>query len=420
MKELLDVALWYGRNPKLVKGLCQDRSEYRKFLLNSALPHVMLLKDEDGFSIDEASLKFVLDELKHLGVQKDYALQQTLKGMFMSENRNSPKKLLLAKYSGNQLFIGKAYAEFKQKAAGKRNFIDPSVKIYTASHGFKFISKMQEGDHDDFFPIASNLYLIERNGNKEVWKENLKLYVDFSRLDGYTQEKEIYAAVEHKNIIKCLGLTNIDGIDFMRFEFFPGKQLSEYTKKDSLLPVDESVKIIKTLAEVLDYLHEKGILYMDIKDKNVMYDGKEVKLLDFGMARYLDKPIDDQTCVRSLLSTPAYVAPECGTSFKVYKQTDTFMLGVLFYQLLTGKHPFANYDFSEGDDKRESEIIKYSLSNIFNDYNPKDLENYPILNDLIGRMLDKDPKKRPLPKEIADCLGNEFVSKDYENIILSI
>jgi serine/threonine protein kinase len=129
------------------------------------------------------------------------------------------------------------------------------------------------------------------------------------------------------------------------------------------------------------------------------------------MAQNAKKDEVGNSYAQSLLSTPRYVPPEMATTFTSYKKSDIFQLGILFHELLTGEHPFARcelYNFKEGDENRESELVKYVPANTYNDYNsqPDLLKNDSKLNTIIGQMLNKDYKKRPDAKSIVLYLSD--------------
>jgi serine/threonine protein kinase len=332
-------------------------------------------------------------------------------------NRNAPKRLLLAEETGDQDLIGSALQFCSDTEDVNRKGLDALISRFTAVSGQKMVRKMQQGDTDSFFPVASNIYLIEKAGQQEVWKENVRLYTDFSRLDGYNCEKEIYERLAadsecpSESFIDYRGSMTIEGNEFLRFGFFEGKELTDYITEDpkKRLSVKQAARVVRSIAQTLDYLQSKGVLYMDVKDKNFLYDGEQVKILDFGMAQMFDGPVDSETEARSLLSTPAYIPPEWGRTFTAYASSEVFQLGVLFHQLMTGKHPFAQYDFTEGDKHRESEIMKYSLSNMYNDYSPIEILSEPGRWDITCRMLDKDYTARPTMKDVAEELDRYVI-----------
>ena len=396
-KNLLDVALWYGKHPNLIKKMA-DQEVYANFLLTKAIPYLSMQRDEEGFFLDGENYEFVRDELKAMNKEPREVIRKNLLEMQKNNNSNIPKQILLSKIINNPDLAKSAIIEYAKLTQLKRSHIHDKVKEYCEANGMDYEGYMQEGDADPYFPVASNLFSVN-NGTPEVLKENLKLYVDFSNFNGYNQEKEILEKIKHPNIIEYRGTMNIDKFEFLRFGLFEAEELSTHTLKNYLLPPEEAINVVKTLAETLLYLHSKKIMYLDIKDKNVMYDGETVKLLDFGMARILNKKVDKDSCVRSLLSTPAYIPPEWGKEFTAYGNSEVFQMGVLTYQLMTGMHPFSHIKFEE--DIRESEIVGYALPNCFNPYNPvKSIRKYPQINELVEGMLIKDHTQRPSMQEV--------------------
>ncbi|MBN2051873.1 protein kinase [Candidatus Woesearchaeota archaeon] len=422
LKELLELGLTYGRhglvNDLIKQGQSLSRTDYSKFIVERAIPNMRVERETNTFYLDEQKLEQMLDNYEaavgsneKVIVDRKRVVKRIVDKLEKAGNENIPRRVFLADYSGDPWLISSAREDFKKKLKPVRRRIDDVVNEYCKESSIRLVKKIQSGDSDDFFPISSHLYLAEEEsrgtGIREriVIKENLKLYVDFSRLDGYNMEKEIYEKISkkpHDNIISYLGSAKKDGVELLKFKFFEGENLSKYTKKGARLSLKEGVRIIRVLADVMNYLHDNNILYGDIKDTNVLYSPrtKEVKLLDFGMSRLLEEKVSGDTYVTSLLSTPKYVAPETGTRFRVYKKTDVFQLGVLLYELVVGKHPFAKpgYELAEGegDGLRESEIMKYSLCNLCKEYDSKAavLKDNNELKELLDKALEKNIDKR--------------------------
>lgn len=414
LDELFELGMAYGRyelvNELIRRGAKISRKDYANFIVERAIPHMRMEREDNTFYIDKKKLEEMLDEYEHITQEKinrKKIVKSIVERLEKAGNRNIPKQVFLTNYSGDPWLIANATEKFRKKLKPVRKRIDDIVEEYCDESSIKFIKKMQSGDTDDFFPISSHLYLAEEKSKgiieRVVLKENLKLYVDFSRPDGYNMEREIYEKISqkpHDNIITYLGSAEKDGVELLKFKFFNGEKLSNYTKKDNLLPVKESIRIVKVLADVMNYLHANNILYGDIKDTNVMYnpETKEVKLLDFGMSRLLNEKPTEESYATSLLSTPKYVAPETGTRFRIYKKTDVFQLGILLYELVTGKHPFARYELAEGegDGLRESEIMKYPLCNLCKEYDasPEELKENNGIRLLLDKALEKSLEKR--------------------------
>lgn len=384
-------------------GFLMSQDDYFKFLREKALPYLPMYRDEQkGFSIEERVLDMVLGDLGETG---EKALAEAVEFMEKGGSLNTVKKFILANYAKNQDLIQRYEGEFNEKAAGGRKRITEIFQEYCRTSGLKFVKALQTGDGDNYFPSVAHIFLVKDRGRKIVFKEDLKLHQDYSKINGYSMEKEILEKVYHENIVKYLDSVKVAGIEFLVLDFMPGVTLQRYVQPNNLLPLPKVVEIIRTLAEILDYLHQNQIIYMDIKDKNVMYDGSQITLFDFGMSQITAKPY-----ITSLLTTPEYTTPEMATTFRAYQQTDIFQLGILFYKMLVGKNPFVRYDlydFVETEEHRESCIIKFVLPTILRpfDKTPKVLQENPAIYEILTALLQKDYQKRPDSREVIERLG---------------
>jgi len=113
--------------------------------------------------------------------------------------------------------------------------------------------------------------------------------------------------------------------------------------------------------------------------------------------------------VTSLLSTPAYVPPEMAAGFTGCAASDIFQLGILLYELLSGNHPFATEDFSDDEEARESQLIRYALASLHNAprLDGPGLERGP-LRELLAAMMDRAPHRRPTAVDVEAALGRFY------------
>ena len=123
-------------------------------------------------------------------------------------------------------------------------------------------------------------------------------------------------------------------------EFLKGTDLDEYAKKESLLPLRETLSIVSHVADALDYAHSRGIVHRDIKPANIMRleETHDVKVTDFGIARLT---ASSKTKTGVIMGTPSYMSPEQVAGRKVDGRSDIFSLGVVLFEMLTGEKPFA-------------------------------------------------------------------------------
>jgi serine/threonine-protein kinase len=122
-------------------------------------------------------------------------------------------------------------------------------------------------------------------------------------------------------------------------ELVQGETLQAYVKKRGALPPREATKIVSQVAEALDYAHLKGVIHRDLKPSNIMILGDgTIKVMDYGIARA--RRFEGLTVTGAFLGTPDYVAPETAEGRGTDARSDLYSLGIVFYELLTGRKPF--------------------------------------------------------------------------------
>ena len=177
---------------------------------------------------------------------------------------------------------------------------------------------------------------------------------DPERLARFRREATLLAALNHPHVASIYGLEEADGNPFLVLELAPGENLSDRTRRGPI-PVDETLKIARQIAEALEAAHEKGIVHRDLKPSNVKVtaDG-QVMVLDFGLAKaYAEDVSNDESDSHSptmsaqatqagvILGTAAYMSPEQAKGKPVDKRADIWAFGVLVWEMLTGRRLFA-------------------------------------------------------------------------------
>lgn len=154
----------------------------------------------------------------------------------------------------------------------------------------------------------------------------------------FFREAEAAGKLSHPNIVTIYDVGEDYDIAYMAMELLDGSDLAKYCKKESLLPVEEVVRVVSSVAGALDYAHANGIVHRDIKPANIMVlNSGEVKVADFGIARVM---ATSKTQTGVVLGTPSYMSPEQIAGKKVDGRSDLFSLGVVLYELLSGDKPF--------------------------------------------------------------------------------
>ena len=154
----------------------------------------------------------------------------------------------------------------------------------------------------------------------------------------FFREAEAAGRLSHPNIVSIHDAGEEHDMAYIAMELLEGIELSEYCSSGSLLPVERVLEIILSVATALEYAHSNGVVHRDIKPSNIMIVKDDlVKVTDFGIARVIDT---SSTRTGIALGTPSYMSPEQVAGKKVDGRSDLFSLGIVFYQLLTGKKPF--------------------------------------------------------------------------------
>ncbi|MGP0074040.1 MAG: protein kinase domain-containing protein [Bryobacteraceae bacterium] len=178
---------------------------------------------------------------------------------------------------------------------------------------------------------------------------------DAERLARFRREARAVATLNHPHIVTIFSVEEADGIHFLTMELVEGQSL-ERVIGESGLPVARIVEIAIALADALAAAHEKGIIHRDLKPANVMLTGEgRVKVLDFGLAKDM-RPSDPsdatltsagRTAVGVVMGTPAYMSPEQIAGRAVDYRTDIFSLGIILYEMASGRRPFEGASSAE-------------------------------------------------------------------------
>jgi serine/threonine-protein kinase len=159
----------------------------------------------------------------------------------------------------------------------------------------------------------------------------------------FYQEAKAAGRLAHPNIVTIFDVGKSGDVAYIAMEFLQGRELRDILNDGKLLPVNQVLDIVAQVAQGLSYAHEHQIVHRDIKPANIMIvrDGL-VKITDFGIARMPFSSI--QTQIGMVLGSPKYMSPEQVRGLTVDSRSDIFSLGVMLYEMLTGKCPF------DGDD----------------------------------------------------------------------
>jgi tetratricopeptide (TPR) repeat protein/predicted Ser/Thr protein kinase len=155
----------------------------------------------------------------------------------------------------------------------------------------------------------------------------------------FKQELILARQVTHKNVIRIFDLGQADGIKFITMDFVEGQDLRKLLAEKGKFPPEEAARILLQICRALEAAHTEGVIHRDLKPQNIMMDPSgRAYVMDFGIARSVYLPAMTQT--GALVGTPEYMSPEQARGEKLTEHSDLFSLGVIFYELLTGKQPY--------------------------------------------------------------------------------
>ena len=217
------------------------------------------------------------------------------------------------------------------------------------------------------------------------------------RLARFKREAMVLASLNHPNIGAIYGLEEADSLWFLVLELVPGETLAERLRRGPI-PFAEALELAGQIADALAAAHDNGVIHRDLKPANIKITPEgQIKVLDFGLAKALaDEPADGQlsdsptlsahaTKVGVILGTAAYMSPEQARGKAADKRTDIFSFGAVLYEMLTGRQLFKGEDAAD---------IMASVIRSDPDFRSLPAELHPRVREILGRCLEKDPKKR--------------------------
>ena len=189
-------------------------------------------------------------------------------------------------------------------------------------------------------------------------------------LTRFRNEVRIARQVSHPNVCRVYDIGEIEGQHYLSMEYMDGEDLNSLIRRIGRLPQDKAIEFTRKICAGLAAAHDRGVLHRDLKPANIMIDGRgRVRIMDFGLAGLAAEiPLSD---LRS--GTPAYMSPEQKAGRDVTTRSDIYSLGLVLYEMFTGKR-------RSSKQSSPAEIIK-------------DLD--PAIERIILRCLEEEPKRRP-------------------------
>jgi serine/threonine-protein kinase len=203
-------------------------------------------------------------------------------------------------------------------------------------------------------------------------------------LDRFRNEVRLARTVSHPNVCRVYDIGEIEGAPFLTMEYVDGEDLASLLRRIGRLPADKALDFARSLCAGLAAAHEKGVLHCDLKPANVMIDGRgEVRINDFGLAALAGSV--DEAAARQ--GTPAYQAPEQLAGREVTVKSDLYALGLVLYEMFTGKRAFEARSLDELA-RMQKEAPGATIASIAKDVDP-------AVDRAILQCLAADPRYRP-------------------------
>jgi serine/threonine protein kinase len=273
--------------------------------------------------------------------------------------------------------------------------------------------------------MATVYRALDKNLRREVAIKLLHehLVYEESFKERFEQEARLIAALNHPNIIQVFDFDSLEisnrRVYYMVMPLLAGKTLvdvlSEYHAREEVLPHERIEQITKDIASALDYAHQRGMIHRDVKPANIIFDDHNRAILtDFGIARLAQSSGITQEGM--IVGTPAYMSPEQAIGQAVDGRSDIYALGVILYEMLTGRPPF-------GDDGTMSILFKHAseVPRAVSDF--MHMKN-PALDIVLFNALEKDPDNRyqtgaALVQDLAAAIAGESTTQRLKPAALS-
>ncbi len=207
---------------------------------------------------------------------------------------------------------------------------------------------------------------------------------DDALLERFKNEVRVARRVSHPNVCRVYDVGEVDSYTFFTMEYVDGEDLASLLRRIGRLPSDKALEIARQLCAGLAAAHAKGVLHRDLKPANIMLDGRgQVVVTDFGLAGLVDQIAGGD--IRS--GTPAYMAPEQLEGREVNVKSDIYALGLVLYEIFTGKRAY-NVESLPELVRTRSESAPSRPSSVVKDIDP-------VVERVILRCLEPDPANRP-------------------------
>ena len=259
------------------------------------------------------------------------------------------------------------------------------------------MTSLHPGDQLDHYRIEA---LVARSGMASIFRatdlrdgRQVAIKVPHPEMESdpvfferFEREQEIGAKLDHPGVMKVFTDGDRSQV-YMVMEWVDGRLLRQILNEQRKFPVERAVRLALAISDALDYIHSKGVVHRDLKPENIMVDAQDqIKLIDFGIAANVGSRRITFTKLSNTMGTPDYISPEQVRGKRGDARSDLYALGVMLYEMLTGKVPFTG--------PNAFVIMNDRLLN--NPVPPREIDPAisPQLQEIIYRALEREPRNR--------------------------
>jgi serine/threonine protein kinase/Flp pilus assembly protein TadD len=235
-----------------------------------------------------------------------------------------------------------------------------------------------------------------------------ELATDPAILQRFKQELILSRNITHKNVVRIYDLGEADGVRFISMEYVDGEDLRTLLRRAGKFSPKEAIAVVEQVCRALDSAHSEGVIHRDLKPQNIMRDKHgRIVVMDFGLARSLGDSGLTQT--GAIVGTLEYMSPEQALGTTLDQRSDIFSVGLIFYELLTGKAPYESDTAIASLMKRTREDAR-SASDV-------DASVPKSLSAIVSRCLEREPANRyhsavELLQQLATWEANPNISAE--------
>ena len=229
--------------------------------------------------------------------------------------------------------------------------------------------------------------VFDKKVNETIALKLIKPEIDTDEktIERFRNELRFARKISHRHVCRMFDLGEEETSHFITMEYVPGENLKAFIRRSGKLTVEKAVSLAKQVGEGLAEAHSLGVVHRDLKPQNIMIDGVgNAKIMDFGIARSLST--EGITATGYIIGTPDYMSPEQVEGIESDQRSDIYSLGVILYEMVTGKLPFLGDTPMSVAVKHKTEIPQ----------DPREIDDHipEVLSHMILKCMEKDPEKR--------------------------